>query len=51
MTWLEEQIKDKKNEISECEAGDKLTWFRSFEQYYRCVSVGCVAQIKFMKLT
>lgn len=35
LAWLEEEVKDKKKDVGECEAGDKLTEFRSLEQYYR----------------
>lgn len=44
MAWLEEEVKDKKKDVGECEAGDKLTEFRSLEQYYRwvrCRRYGC----------
>lgn len=39
MTWLEEQIKIKGCQIGEWEAGQKLTEFRSREQYFACVAV------------
>ena len=35
LAWLEEEVKEKKKDVGECEAGDKLTEFRSLEQYYR----------------
>lgn len=38
MAWLEEQIKSKGRKIGEWEAGEKLTEFRSHEQYFACVA-------------
>jgi hypothetical protein len=34
MSWLDEQIKHHGRKIGEWEAGEKLTEFRSHEQYF-----------------
>jgi Xaa-Pro aminopeptidase len=39
MAWLEEQIKTKGRQIGEWEAGEKLTEFRSHEQYFAYVAM------------
>lgn len=35
IAWLEEEIKDNNQSISEWEASEKMTWFRTFEENYK----------------
>lgn len=46
MAWLEEQIKTKGRQIGEWEAGEKLTEFRSHEQYFAYVAMRGLRSIR-----